>query len=637
MAKNTRVAFFVICDLVCFNVSYLLASLIMGIDFLASYLGGFLILIAVKMLAMYVFSVYKILFEYAGIVDFKRIALALLTSTLASVTAAVIFGIEPALLPLFILLSFIFDIVLVFAIRILYIRQIAQQREEETPEGKRFRRRYSPQRKSDGRVMIIGSGRAAADLIAEMQENENAGRKPEVIIDDDKNHEGSTLLGLEVASGRSEIRLRARRQTIDEIIIAKPDAGKRQLAAILKECVKTRSRISMLPLVRGNDALVSDRVAEVKDLRTPTISDLLNREMPRTDHREIGDYIKGRVVLVTGGAGVFGSELCRRIIRYRPRRLIALDTDEDGLAMLVTEFEEYKTDETEFRSVIASIRDVAMMRRAFVAFRPHIVFHAAELKQIPLTQVNPRETFLTNVFGLKTICDLADEYAAEKFILCSTIRAAVPSNVAAECKRTAELYIEEKNSKSQTSYASVRFPNLIEGNSNVIAIFNKQLKQGGPLTLTDKDIVRRFISAEEAALLTVRAAALASGGEIFELGPGEAIGIRELAEAIIRLSGKIPYEEIDIIVTQLRPGEILFEDSDMGERQASATAAERIWLTKDTEDIKLPHWSQLWVREEHNIDDAYVMELLRLIFPTYKSNKGAKTTRGERIENEQTT
>jgi FlaA1/EpsC-like NDP-sugar epimerase len=275
-----------------------------------------------------------------------------------------------------------------------------------------------------------------------------------------------------------------------------------------------------------------------------------------------------------------------------------------------------------------------MMRRAFSAFRPHIVFHAAELKQIHLAQTNPREAFLTNVFGLKTVCDLADEYAAEKFILCSTIRASSPASVYAECKRTAELYIEEKNSKSQTIYASVRFSNLIEGRGNVISIFEKQISQGGPLTITDKDIVRRFISAEEAALLTVRAAAQTEGGEIFELGPGEAIGIRELAEAMIRLAGKIPYEEIDIITTQLRPGELLFEDSDIEGQRGEETEADRIWLTKDNSGAKLPHWSQLWCEEQDRMDDVYVMDLLKLIFPTYKTKSGVKTTRGEKIEDE---
>ena len=698
MAKNTRIAFFVVCDIVCFNASYLLAYLVgstLGTTeamasavasgsaagpaaasaYFAAYPTGFLILIAVKLLAMYVFSVYRIMFEYAGARDFQRVALSLAASTLASVTASVLIGIEPALVTGVIVFSFIFDMVFVMAVRLLYVRQTGSRGEREAADDGNqlsLRRRYAPQRKSSGRVMVIGVGPEAADLIAEMQENESAGRKAEIIIDDEKTHDGDMLLGVDVVAGRSEIRLRARRQSIDEIIIAKPAAGKRQIAALLRECVKTRCRISILPFAKQGNTPGAAAVAiaafvgagagagggagtgtgagagtgpgagtgtgaasaSLADLRSPTVSDLLGRDRPRVDHREIGDHLKGRVILVTGGAGVFGSELCRRIIRYRPRRLIALDASEDGLAMLAAELEGYHTAETEFRTVVASVRDASMMRRAFGAFRPHIVFHAAELKQIPLAQTNPRETFLTNVLGLKTACDLADEFSAEKFILCSTVRAAEPMNVAAECKRTAELYITEKNEKSQTTYAAVRFPNLIEGAGNVISVFTEQIKHGGPLTVTDKDIVRRFISAEESALLTVRAAAIAAGGEIFEIGPGEAIGIRELAEAMIRLTGKIPYEEIDIVVTQLRPGERLFEETgDDGPRSVSPSA-ERIWVTEDSSGMKLPHWSQLWCQEPDKMDDASVMEILHLIFPTYKNRKAGPTIRGEKIENE---
>jgi len=634
MAKNTRIAFFVISDLICFHAAYLLACLVTGVDFPASYAGGFLILIGVKLLAMYVFSVYRIMFDFAGIADFRRVALSLVASTLASVTAAVVIGIESALLPMVILLSFIFDIIFVLAVRALYVRQTAMKKKEEEEGGQSLRRKYASQKKSAGRVMIVGCGRAAADIINEMQEKENTGQSPEVIVDDENNHDGDTLLGVQIFSGRGEIRMRARRQSIDEIIIAKPEASRRQLAILVRECVKTRCRISMLPITRGAADTAEALPASLRDLRAPSVSDLLGREMPRTDHREISDQIKGKVVLVTGGGGVFGSELCRRVMKYRPRRLIALDTDDDGLAMLASELERPGTDETEFRSVVASVRDQAMMRRAFGAFRPHIVFHAAELKQIPLAQTNPRETYMTNVYGLKTVCDLADEFGAEKFILCSTVRAGGTANVSAGCKRTAELYIAEKNAKSQTAFTTVRFPNLIEGRGNVIAVFDRQLKQGGPLTLTDKDIARRFISAEEAALLTARAAALALGGEIYELGPGEAIGIRELAEAMIRLSGKIPYEDVEIIVTQLRPGELLFDDKEPGEPQGTATVAERVWLTEDEGGVKLPHWSQLWCQDIDNIDDAYVVELLRLIFPTYKSKASGKTARGERIEDE---
>ena len=648
MAKNARIAFFIICDFICFNASYLLAYLIssgLGVadyspaeaasSYFEVYTTGFLILIVVKLIAMYVFSVYRILFDYAGPRDFQRVALSLIASTLASVTAAVIIGIEPALVAAIIAFSFVFDMVLALAVRFLYVWLAAARVETRDPEEQSLRRKHEQQRKSAGRVMVIGANRAAADLMAEMLETENGRRKVEIIIDDDKSYEGDTIHGVEIVAGRGEIRMRARRQGIDEIIIAKPAASKKQIALLLRDCVKTRCKISMLPRAKARESAASAPMAALADLRKPTVLDLLSRDRPRVDHREIGDHLKGRVVLVTGGGGAFGSELCRRIILYRPRRLIALDIDEDGLAMLNAELEGFRTAETEFRTVIANIRDAIMMRRAFAAFRPHIVFHAAELKQIPLAQSNPRETFLTNVLGLKIACDLADEYAAEKFILCSTVRAAEPTNVAAECKRTAELYIAEKNVKSRTSYSSVRFPNLIVGRGNVIALFSEQIKYGGPLTVTDKDIMRRFMSAEEAAVLTIKATVLAAGGEIFELGPGEPMGIRDLAEAMIRLEGRMPYEDIDIVTTQLRPGERLFDEVGDEGPHGNATAAEHIWVLEDRGGAKLPHWSQLWRQDPERMDDAAVMELLRLIFPTYKVKRPGTTLRGEKIEYEQ--
>ena len=649
MAKKTRIAIFFICDLLCFNASYLFAFLInaasspegisqagaMGI-FSAAYPAGFLILIIIKLVAMYVSSAYKIMFEYSDIRDFRRTALSLVACTLASVTAAALIGIGAALLPPVILLSFLFDIALVLTVRGLYIRQTAgnRNREKEGSEGEVLRRRYNPQKAPAGRVMIIGANRAAVDLITEMQANKSSGRTPEVIIDDDKSHDGDMMLGVEIVARRSEISLRARRQSIDEIIIAKPDVSKRQLATLLRESVKTRCRISMLPLARSSEKLPADRPASLADLRKPVITDLLGRERPRVDHRKIGDELKGRIVLVTGGAGVFGSELCRSIIRYKPRRLIALDTDEDGLALLMTELEEYRSAETEFRTVVATVRDATIMRRVFSAFRPHLVFHAAELKQIPLAQANPRETFLTNVIGLKTAADLADEYSAEKFILCSTTRAAVPTNVASQCKRTAELYIAEKNEKAHTKFTSVRFPNLIEGRGNVLAVFKKQLEQGVPLTLTDENAVRRFIGAEEASMLMVLAAAQAAGGEVFEVGPGEPIRIRELAEAMIRLEGKIPYEEIGVVVTQIRAGERLFDEAGERTPRDTAQGTERIWVAEERGAGKLPHWSLLWRQEPERMDDAAVIETLRLIFPTYKTKAAGATTRGVKVDNE---
>jgi FlaA1/EpsC-like NDP-sugar epimerase len=283
------------------------------------------------------------------------------------------------------------------------------------------------------------------------------------------------------------------------------------------------------------------------------------------------------------------------------------------------------------------VRDYETMRRVFSAFRPHLVFHAAELKQIPLIQANPREAFLTNIVGLQICADLADEFSAEKLVLGSTVRARVPVSVAAACKRVAEMYALEKDAHSEAAYAVVRFPNLIEARGNVLDIFARQIEAGGPVTVADENLVREFVSAEEAALLTLQAAALSEGGEIFEVGPGERAEISELAEAMIRLAGYAPYDEVDVVITQLRSGERLYEDAAVSAGQLEPVS-DRLWYAMGGTVTKLPHWSELWYQDPGKMDDAAAVALLQKIFPTTNKATSAtqkqKTMRGERIESE---
>jgi FlaA1/EpsC-like NDP-sugar epimerase len=647
LTKSTRVILLPIADVLAFVASYLLAFLI-GSSFGSGresasvaakhyfeiFPAVFLILSIVKLVALYVFSIYKILLEYFSLTDIKRFVLALAAGTFAAVTVAQVSGME--LQNPVVIFSYVFDALFVIGLRFAWTRLFHGREDAQEENGRSRHRQAQSERKKVRRVMIVGSGQAAADLIAEMQHEE--GMRPEIIIDDDKDHEGGLLLGVEVARSRKDIRLLARRRAIDEILIAKPAAERRQTSAILRECIKTRCRIRMLPPHPERPLRErADVSASLNDLVKPTVSDLLGRDRPRIDYRGVADLVRGRVVLVTGGAGAYGSELCRQIMRNKPRRLIALDLDEDGLTMLTSLIEVengvmQKNTESEFRTVIASIRDAETMRRVFSAFRPHLVFHAAELKQAPLIQMNPREAFLTNVVGLQTAADLSDEFSAEIFILASTVSARNPSTVASACKRVAEMYAYEKNGHSHTTYASVRFPNLLEGRANVISLFERQIARGGPLTVHDKDLQREYVGAEEAALLTLQAASLADGGETFVLGPGELIEIRELAEAMVRLSGAIPYEEIDIVLTQPRVGEHPQEDDGRGNIPVDAVS-EHLWLSADSGATQLPHWSELWYQDPQQMNDAAVVAMLQKIFPASYSAP-PPSRRGARIETE---
>ncbi|MDR1798163.1 MAG: polysaccharide biosynthesis protein [Clostridiales Family XIII bacterium] len=623
----------VLLDVAAFSGSYFLTWMLATDEPSNAFPRVFFILIAIKVAVFFAAAIYRILFEYANANDYRRILLATGSGTLAAVTAATLIGIEPATQPVFILLSFFIDLVLVFVVRFvvlfapsesLYAHTRAQ---DEDGERRSARRHFG--RKSTRRVMIVGTEVAAAGLIEQIENEPNLKLRPEVVVIEDKNNDGMILRGVEMVHGRKEIRVLARRKSIDEIWIANPVAGRRQIALTLRECVKTRCTIRMLP-PRMSRMLREKEGAPVRidDLKQPTISDYFGRERPHIDHKLVGELIRGRVVLVTGGAGTYGAELCRQILRYKPRRLIALDTDEDNLALLAAEigFQSggpREAGDPEFRSVVASVRDVETMRRVFSAFRPHLVFHAAELKQIPLIQTNPREAFLTNIVGLQICADLADEYAAQKLILASTVRARVPVSVAAACKRVAEMYALEKDLQSEAAYTVVRFPNLIEARGNVIDIFERQLALGGPLTVADKDLAREYVSAEETALLTLQAAAYAEGGEIYEIGPGERTEIYALAEAVIRLGGRHAYEDVDITITQLRSGEKPYEDAAVSSGQMEPVS-DRLWLTSGGKAAKLPHWSELWYQNPGKMDDADAVALLGRIFPSASRQTAAQ-------------
>ena len=660
MTKNIRFIIFIIADIIVFNVSYLLAFIINGAivgseesagSLPSQYFGMFgrifVLLIVIKIIVLLIFSVYRILFEYASFGDYKRLVLALATGTAVSVTTAALAGMVPALQPLVILFSLILDIVFVLAVRILYLRILGIPIASGAPDpiqvgrNKIARRRYK-------RVMIVGSGNAAKELIAEMLHFETKGFRPEIIVDDDKTHEGGSLLGINIVGGRSDIRLLARRHSIDEIIIAKPSAKQWQTALILKECIKTRCEIEMLP-VQEKHTIPNDHKASIDDLRKPTISDLLARDMPRINHREVIEQVKGKVVMITGGAGMFGSELCRQIVKYKPRRIVALDVDEDALTILNAQMQPMlKGLSCEFKVIVASVRDERAMRNAFASYNPHIVFHAAELKHIPLAQLCPRETFLTNTVGLINTAELASEYAAEKFVLVSTPRAASQNNVFSACKRLSEVYISTMHGKSKTAFSIVRFPNLINSDANVISIFEDQISKGGPVTVTDKETVRYFMSCREAATLTLTAETLTEGGELFDVGPGEPIEIYTLAESMIRLTGAVPNEDIEVIITERRPGERSSEDTAYSDDNHAEQIAERISLLEDkSSDItsinEIANAAAYETTVENlrriasiknSSDDREIVAFLREAFPAYQKTMTKPTIRGVKIVNE---
>ena len=367
----------------------------------------------------------------------------------------------------------------------------------------------------------------------------------------------------------------ARKKGIDEIIVAIPSANHKEIQNILNECNKTKCKIKVLPSL---GELINGDVS-VSHLRDVEIEDLLGRDPVKVNLREISGYLEEKIVLVTGGGGSIGSELCRQIARFRPRRIIAMDIYENTVFELANEMKS-KYPQLEFEVVIGSVRSRERVHEVFEKYKPHVVFHAAAHKHVPLMEKNPKEAIKNNIIGTKNLIDMADEYSVSKFVLISTDKAVNPTNVMGATKRAGEMMLQEKSTHSRTSYTAVRFGNVLGSNGSVIPIFRKQIENGGPVTVTHPDITRYFMTIPEAVQLVIQAGAMADGGEIFVLDMGEPVRIMDLAENIIRLSGYIPRVDIDIEITGLRPGEKLYEELLLDEENMKKTAHQKIYVER---------------------------------------------------------
>lgn len=431
------------------------------------------------------------------------------------------------------------------------------------------------------KVMVVGAGDAGATMIKEIKHHPEHGKKVVVVVDDNKSKQGQRIAGVKIAGGQEKIRAFVRKYGVEEIIIAIPSANRKDIQKIVSECNKTRCKLKILPSLID---IISEKVT-VSKLRDVDIEDLLGREPVNLNVREISGYLEGKIVLVTGGGGSIGSELCRQIARFRPRRIIAFDIYENTVFELTNEIKKmYPT--LEFETVIGSIRDKARLDRIMDKYRPHVVFHAAAHKHVPLMESNSCEALLNNVLGTKNMMDVSEKYAVQKFVMISTDKAVNPTNVMGASKRIAEMLIQERSKNSTTTFVVVRFGNVLGSNGSVVPIFRKQIEEGGPVTITHKDITRYFMTIPEAVQLVIQTGAIARCGEIYVLDMGEPVKIIDLAETVIKLSGYIPYEDIDIEVIGLRPGEKLYEELLLAEEGIESTNHEKIYVGHPLEAIE---------------------------------------------------
>lgn len=419
--------------------------------------------------------------------------------------------------------------------------------------------------KISNRIMVVGAGSAAAILIKEFRMDAK-GNEIVCAIDDNKNKKNKYILGVPIVGARNDIKDNISKFRIDEIIIAIPSASINDTKEIIRLCQETQKPVKILPSV--SKSLTSSLAKNVRPVR---YEDLLGRDPVKVDQDGIGDFINNKTVLVTGGGGSIGSELCRQIAGYGPEKLVIFDIYENNAYDIQMEIERHYP-YANISVLIGSVRDYDRMESVFKKYRPDIVYHAAAHKHVPLMEKSPNEAIKNNCLGTLNVVKLADKYRSQNFILISTDKAVRPTNVMGATKRICEMIVQIYAKTSETTrYAAVRFGNVLGSNGSVIPLFLKQIEEGGPVTVTHKDITRFFMTIPEAVSLVLQASLFAKGGEIFVLDMGKPVKIYELAENLVRIKGLKPGEDIKIEITGLRPGEKLFEELLMDEEGLGRT------------------------------------------------------------------
>lgn len=536
------------------------------------------IFIIITLAVFWVMHIYSTLWEYAGITELIDVVVSCMASGLFDL--AFIVGIGSHLPRSFYVLNILYLLILVGSSRVLY-RMIRL----------RLHGRSVPIGTKRDHVMIIGAGDAGRTLIMEIQNSQYLNQKICCVIDDDPRKIGRYILGIPVVGDRYAIPQNVRRYRIRQIIVAIPSVSTSQIRPILDICKETNCQMKILP---GVYQLVNGEV-NVSRLRPVSIEDLLGREEIRVNMDEILNYVSDRVIMVTGGGGSIGSELCRQIATHNPKQLIIFDIYENNAYEIQQELLRNYPD-LNLVVLIGSVRDESRLNSVFEKYRPEVVYHAAAHKHVPLMEDSPNEAIKNNVLGTYKMILMADKWKTRKFVLISTDKAVNPTNIMGASKRICEMIIQVFNKKSETDYVAVRFGNVLGSHGSVIPLFKKQIAAGGPVTVTHPDIIRYFMTISEAVSLVLQAGAYAKGGEIFVLDMGEPVKILDLARNMIRLSGYVPDKDIKIEFTGLRPGEKLYEELLMDEEGMTDTPNKLIHIVHPIE-----------------MDDNRLMDALRVL------------------------
>ena len=550
------------------------------------------------------FRLYHSLWQFASIIELKNIIFASIMSAIANILICELTG-----NPLPRSCYFIYFLLLVLMVggsRFIYrfIRLYAAR------HNIRGRKEQRPLEK----VMIIGAGVAGEKVYKEILGSKSIYKEVICFIDDEPSKWNRTIHGVSIYGGRDKIIEAVNKYKIEEIMVAMPSASKRDLIDIFNICKETKCKLKKLP---GIYQFINEDV-HISDLKEVEIQDLLGRDPIKVNLADIMGYVTDKVVMVTGGGGSIGSELCRQIAANKPKQLIIVDIYENNAYDIQLELK-HNYPELNLETLIASVRNEVKVNKLFEIYHPDIVYHAAAHKHVPLMEDSPNEAIKNNVFGTLNVARAADKYNAQKFILISTDKAVNPTNVMGATKRLCEMIVQTYNKRSQTEYVAVRFGNVLGSNGSVIPIFKRQIKEGGPVTVTHPDIIRYFMTIPEAVSLVLQAGAYAKGGEIFILDMGEPVRIADMAKNLIKLSGYEPYVDIKIEYTGLRPGEKLYEELLMEEEGLQDTPNHMIHIGKPiemNEDTFVERLINLKEAAYGETDD--IRSLIKELVPTYQ-------------------
>lgn len=613
----------VISDVVMMNVTFILTLLLhyeghVPYGLITKFLTISVILTWAKVLINHYFRLYNSIWEYASIEEFINVVAAVSLGNLMGIIYYI--SVDFTLYPGIYLMAFVFEIAIIGGIRFMYrvFRRVKMNQSI-------FRQVFHKN------ILIVGSGSTGTMIAREIIEHPDTHGRLIGFIDKDPIKYKKSIAGVRVQGNPFDICSVVKRYNVDEIIIAQPQASPKEMNELLEECKLAKARVRIVPGVRE---IIEGRVS-MNTLRDVEIEDLLGRKLFECDVELMTPFIEGKTVLVTGGGGTIGSELCRQICRFNPQKLIILDIYENNVYDTQNRLKkEYP--KVDLDVIIGTIRDRESIFKIMKAIRPDVVFHAAAHKHVQLMERCPKEAIKNNTFGTMNLVDASVKYSVKRFVLVSTDKAVNPTNIVGASKRLCEMIIQgHQRTNTSTKFSAVRFGNVLGGNGSVIPLFRKQIEKGGPVTVTHDEVERYFMTVTEATQMIIQAGALSKGGEVFVIDMGEPVKIYDLALDLIRLSGLVPFKDINIEIIGLRNGEKLYEELLQDEETLIRTEFSRIHIEKSQDyDYKQLKPQLRFLQESiDELSDKDLISKVRQLVSTYKTMEEISLSRLNKVAN----